>query len=1410
MCINRYYIKAPISLLLIFVVQIWISPSYVSAQQVSHWQKINSALGGFANPLIDNDLFGYTLAQVGDLNNDGISDIAVGAPGSQDQEDNQGAVWLLFLNSNGTVEHNISIRNPDNSATHSGFGRAVSVIGDIDGDGLIDLAVGAPLDDDSGVDAGACWILLLESDGSVKASRKISAVSENSTAGLDENDRFGASIVSVGDLDKDGVNDIAVGAPGDNDAGSNSGAVWILLLYQDGSVKNQFKISPSNDLGLGDLEEGDEFGSSIAVIGTLAEKGTTSTVLGVGASGDDDGAEDTGAVWILFLNESSDVTKIQKISKTEGNGPSSLESGALFGRALAVFRPSADQNSSDLDRDDIVDLVVGAPGADGGGEIWILFLEADLSVERWQRISEIEGDFSGPLKATDVFGTALTQLGDLNGDGVPDLIVGSPLEDDGGINRGAIWGLFLRADGTVRQYQKISATQGSFSLPIREQDGFGFSVAQLGDLDSDGVPDVVTGSPFNDNLDDSLFADFGAVHILFMNADGTVRDEQEISAISGDFGSSLDLRDFFGRSVAGAGDINGDNIPDLVVGADGDDDGGGEGSRRGAVWVLFLDRDGSVKSQQKISASSGGFAGNLEERDQFGRSVSRLGDLDGDSVPDIVVGSPNGDINNKGIVWILFLHPDGTVKSHQRISANVGGFLDALENRTFFGRSVAIIGDVNKDGIDDLAVGGNGEDGGGIDRGALWILFLNSNGTVKGHQKIGFEFGNFEGNLSDEDYFGSAVAGLGDLDGDGVPDVGVGAPGDDDGGIDRGAFWALLLNEDGTVKDHWKISSTAGGFTGTLDDFDDFGRSITLLKEAEGEKQASLIIGTPQDDADGFDLFHNSGALWILFLNSAPRFGKTDPQNISGTVNESVRLSIEITDTEGIEEAKLIFKRGGDPESFFLERSMINIGNGIFSSTIPESIITDRGVEYYYTATDILGLSIQEPLHGVRGLRVQVIDKRWENAYPVDSFRLFSVPLDLNNKSPQVILEDDLQSYDSTVWRFFEPRPGVAPGEFLEFPNTTEVKPGKAFWLIADRENVFINTGPGVSNITVEPFKVPLAKGWNYIGNPFSFPVPLMHLSLGSGAIIDLRTYDDDGWRSISKSESIEPFEGYIVLSEVESDTLFISAQASDISEVLGKKEQAELLNDLQIRIAAQSRTASDRETVASISASAAASWDPRDRPKSPQPMGDYVSVYFPHADWNRYFKNYITDTRPPNEAGETWDFEVTTNVRDLVMLTFEELDTVPPEFEVWLVDGTAGVTQNLRETNTYTIAGPLEAHPKQLSLVVGQSDFVETEGVGRDLPTAFSLSQNFPNPFTAATTIPYALSKPSTVTLAVYSILGERVATILQSEEKLAGYHAAIWDGRNDADTPVASGVYLVKMQAEDFVAIERVVMIK
>ncbi|UCB54601.1 MAG: FG-GAP repeat protein [Thiotrichales bacterium] len=411
-------------------------------------------------------------------------------------------------------------------------------------------------------------------------------------------------------------------------------------------------------------------------------------------------------------------------------------------------------------------------------------------VETAQKISDTAGNFEGILEDNDRFGSAVANAGDLERDGVIDLAVGTPLDDDGGTDRGAVWILFMNDDGTVDIEQKISDTEGNLPLTtiLDDNDRFGSAVAELGDLNGDGFLDIAVGAP----LDDDGGTDRGAVWILFLNDDGTVQSTQKIADSRISLIDILEDNDQFGGAIANIGDLNNDRIDEIAVGASLSDDGGGD---RGAIWILFLARDGTVISGQKVSDTDGGFSGTLDDGDFFGSSIAGIGDLDADGIEDIAVGAIGDDDGgaDRGAVWILFMNADGTVRFEQKLSETSGNFNGGLNDNDHFGSALTGIGDYNGDGIVDIAAGAEQDDDGGSDRGAVWILFMESDGEILSKQKISSTSGNFTGPLSDGVLFGSALANPGDLDQDGIIDIVAGAKLDDDGGIDRGALWTLFM-----------------------------------------------------------------------------------------------------------------------------------------------------------------------------------------------------------------------------------------------------------------------------------------------------------------------------------------------------------------------------------------------------------------------------------------------------------------------------------------------------------------------------------------------------------------------------------------------------------------------------------------
>jgi hypothetical protein len=308
----------------------------------------------------------------------------------------------------------------------------------------------------------------------------------------------------------------------------------------------------------------------------------------------------------------------------------------------------------------------------------------------------------------------------MDGDGVPELAIGAYLDDEGGDARGAVYISFLNSDGTIKSNLKIGH-QLNGGPPLINGDHFGRAVTKLDDMDGDGVAELAIGA-IGDNTGGT---DQGAVYISFLNLDGTVKFNVKIAnTLNG--GPTLTNLDFFGRAVTQLDDMDGDGVPELAIGAIGDDTGG---SGRGAVYISFLNSNGTVKSNLKIASGLNG-GPTLTDEDNFGGAVTKLDDMDGDGVPELVTGADGDNTGGpgRGAVYISFLNSNGTVKSNLKIASGLNGGPTTLAANDNFGGAVTQL-DLNGDGIPELVTGATGDDTEGTDRGALYISFFNGSSS---------------------------------------------------------------------------------------------------------------------------------------------------------------------------------------------------------------------------------------------------------------------------------------------------------------------------------------------------------------------------------------------------------------------------------------------------------------------------------------------------------------------------------------------------------------------------------------------------------------------------------------------------------------------------------------------------------
>ncbi len=497
------------------------------------------------------------------------------------------------------------------------------------------------------------------------------------------------------------------------------------------------------------------------------------------------------------------------------------------------------------------------------------------------------------IDANDDSGYSVNSAGDINGDGIDDIIIGAIGGDPNGGSSGETYIVFGNSLGFPATFElsSLDGSNGFVLNGINAIDFSGWSVSGAGDINGDGIDDIIIGA----QLGDPNGGASGETCIVFGNSLGFPATF-ELNTLDGTNGFTLNginANDASGYSVNGAGDVNGDGIDDIIIGAYGADPNGGAS---GETYVVFGNTTGfpATFELSNLDGTNGFTLNGIDSGDNSGYSVSSAGDINGDGIDDIIIGAYEAD---SGETYVVFGNTTGFPATFElsNLDGTNGFTLNGIDSEDHSGFSVSGAGDINGDGIDDVIIGARYADPNGpfTNSGETYIVFGNSLGFP-----ATFELSSLDGTngftlngINNQDFSGSSVSGAGDVNGDGIDDIIIGAyPGNANN--NAGETYIIFGNSTG-FSATFELSNLDGtnGFTlNGINANDASGWSVSNVGDINGDGIDDIIIGAPYAEPNGF----NIGQSYIIYGQCCPENQVVYYQDADndGFGNSAVSLSV--------------------------------------------------------------------------------------------------------------------------------------------------------------------------------------------------------------------------------------------------------------------------------------------------------------------------------------------------------------------------------------------------------------------------------------------------------------------------------------------------------------------------------------
>jgi len=490
-------------------------------------------------------------------------------------------------------------------------------------------------------------------------------------------------------------------------------------------------------------------------------------------------------------------------------------------------------------------------------------------------LSSLDGDNGfviNGMNTTDFSGNSVSTAGDINGDGINDVIIGASAASANGAGSGESYVVFGQNGGFAASLElaDLDGSNGFVINGVEAADASGYSVSAAGDVNGDGIDDVIIGSyatgPNGMNRDES--------YVVF-GQNGGFSASLELSSLNGVNGFVINGVSAGGPSggsvVSNAGDVNGDGVDDVIIGAYRTNP---NGSFSGTGYVVF-GRQGVVSANFDVSNLDGtnGFIINgLNANDSVGRSVSTAGDINGDDIDDLILGasgaSPNANVT--GVSYVVFGQNSGFAASLDLsgLDGSNGFVIVGADAFSQTGRSVGAAGDINGDNIDDVIIGASFAAPSGTATGAAYVVFGQSGGFAASLDLSALNGSNgfVVTGVDENDQAGRSVSTAGDINGDGIDDVIIGAYDADPNGSSSGESY-VVFGRNGGFTASVALSDLDGsnGFvlnginTGDLSGF-----SVSTAGDMNHDRIDDLIIGATFADPNG----SFSGESYVVFGSS--------------------------------------------------------------------------------------------------------------------------------------------------------------------------------------------------------------------------------------------------------------------------------------------------------------------------------------------------------------------------------------------------------------------------------------------------------------------------------------------------------------------------------------------------------------